>query len=294
MDTHRRTYRKICQHCGKEFVALTAFTNYCSTRCASLADKLRKRNERLATTSIEVRERHRLALLDKNFLTLSDAARLMQMSRNTLYKIIKLYGIELKRFTDRTIRISREDLDKAAAGIPQTSMSEKDDILSNWMTKEQIMEEYAVTLSWFNSTIKRHCIQPKTIGCKNFYDKDQMDAIFTKNDFSDNQQWYTFDQVREQSGMRTESICDYCKAHKIRRERKNGITYINKPQWDKARGNNIDPETYITMKEITDTYGLSRNHLYTIFKDKGLKRIKIGNFTYFNREDVADILIKRR
>lgn len=189
MDTHRRTYRKICQHCGKEFVALTAFTNYCSTRCASLAEKLRKRNERLATTSIEVRERHRLALLDKNFLTLSDAARLMQMSRNTLYKIIKLYGIEPIRFTDRTIRISREDLEKAVTGIPQTSTAEKDDILSNWMTKEQIMEEYAVTLSWFNSTIKRHRIQPKTIGCKNFYDKDQMDAIFTKNDFSDNQQW---------------------------------------------------------------------------------------------------------
>lgn len=294
MDTQQRTYRKICQHCGKEFIALTSVTNYCSQRCASLGNKHRKRDEYLITTSIEVRERRRLSLLDKNFLTISDAARLMQMSRNTLYKIIKLHGIELKRFTDRTVRISREDLDRAATGITPATTAEKEDILSNWMTKEQIMEEYSITLSWFTSTIKRHRIQPRIIGNRNFYDKDQMEAIFTKNDFSDSQEWYTFDQVREQSGMRTESICDYCKAHKIQRERKNGITYVNKPQWDKARGNTIDPEIYITMKEITDTYGLSRNHLYTIFKDKGLKRIKIGNFTYFNREDVADILTKRR
>lgn len=281
MQTERKTYRKICQHCGKEFIALTSVTAYCSHRCASLALKNKKRDERLKSTSIETRELKRLALLDKNFLSLSDATRLMQISRTTLYRIITLYRIPLHKFTDRTVRISREDLDKAARGQTtafDTSTSEKDDILSNWMTREQIMQEFGLTLSWFTSTIKRHQIKPRIIGNRNFYKKDMMKAIFTRTDYSDTEQWYTFDQLREMTGMRTESICDFCKSHKIQRERKNGITYVSKRQWDKAKGNGVDTSQYITMKEITQTYKLSRNYLYTIFKEKGIDRVKIGNF----------------
>lgn len=297
MQTERKTYRKICQHCGKEFIALTSVTAYCSHRCASLALKNKKRDERLKSTSIETRELKRLALLDKNFLSLSDAARLMQISRTTLYRIITLYRIPLHKFTDRTVRISREDLDKAARGQTtafDTSTSEKDDILSNWMTREQIMQEFGLTLSWFTSTIKRHQIKPRIIGNRNFYKKDMMEAIFTRTDYSDTEQWYTFDQLREMTGMRTESICDFCKCHKIQRERKNGITYVSKRQWDKAKGNGVDTSQYITMKEITQTYKLSRNYLYTIFKENGIDRVKIGNFVYFNREEVKNLLKNRK
>lgn len=297
MDTPRRTYRKICQHCGKEFIAYTSVTAYCSHRCSGLADKLRKRNDRLKSTTTEVRELQRQALLDKNFLTLTDAAKLMQISRTTLYRIIKLNSIPLKRFTDRTVRISREDLDKAAnrqVTLEDTTITEKEDILTNWMTKEQIMEEYGITMSWLYSTTKRLGIQPRIIGCKNFYNKAEIDKAFTREDYSDPEKWYTFDQLREQTGMRTESICDFCNAHKIDRERKNGTTYVSKRQWDNARGTNIDKEQYITMKEITATYGLSRNHLYTIFKENGIERVKFGNFVYFNREEVRTLLTNRK
>lgn len=297
MDTQRRTYRKICQHCGKEFIAYTSATAYCSHRCSGLADKLRKRNDRLKSTTKEVRELQRQALLDKNFLTLTDAAKLMQISRTTLYRIIKLNSIPLKRFTDRTVRISREDLDKAAnrqVTLEDTTITEKEDILTNWMTKEQIMEEYGITLSWLHSTTKRLGIQPRTIGCKNFYDKAQIDKVFTREDYTDSEKWYTFDQLREQTGMRTESICDFCRAHKITRERKNGTAYVAKRQWDNARGTNTDTDKYITMKEITATYGLSRNHLYTIFKENGIERVKFGNFVYFNREEVRTLLTNRK
>ncbi|MFA7033704.1 MAG: helix-turn-helix domain-containing protein, partial [Bacteroidales bacterium] len=108
----KTTFRKICQHCGREFTAYTSVTAYCSTRCANLADKLKKRNERLRETQADVLEMQRLALLDKNYLTLSDAARLLQVSRNTLYRIIRDNKVPLLRFTDRTVRISREELER--------------------------------------------------------------------------------------------------------------------------------------------------------------------------------------
>ena len=52
----KTTFRKICQHCGREFTAYTSVTAYCSTRCANLADKLKKRNERLRETQADVLE----------------------------------------------------------------------------------------------------------------------------------------------------------------------------------------------------------------------------------------------
>ncbi len=294
MDTQRRTYRKICQHCGKEFIAGTSTTAYCSHRCSSLADKQRKRNERLKTTTREVRELQRQALLDKNYLTISDAARLMQVSRTTLYRIIKINTIPLKRFTDRTVRIAREDLDKVSARTLADAQDQKNIILDNYLSKEDVMDKYGIRPSWFYHEAKRKGILPLVIGGKNFYPKDRIEEYFKDKDFSDPQQWYTFDQLRQQTGMLTESISDFCKDHKITRERRNGITYVSRRQWDNARGTNIDRSKYITMQEITDTYGLSRNHLYTIFKENGIGRVKFGNFVYFNREEVTTLLANRK
>lgn len=294
MDTQRRTYRKICQHCDKEFIAGTSTTAYCSHRCSSLADKQRKRNERLKTTTREVRELQRQALLDKNFLTISDAARLMQISRTTLYRIIKLNTIPLKHFTDRTVRIAREDLDKVSARTLADAQEQKNIVLDNYLSKEDVMDKYGIRPSWFYHEAKRKGILPLVIGGKNFYPKDRIEEYFKDKDFSDPQQWYTFDQLRQQTGMLTESISDFCKDHKITRERRNGITYVSRRQWDNARGTNIDRSEYITMQEITDTYGLSRNHLYTIFKENGIGRVKFGNFVYFNREEVTTLLANRK
>ena len=47
---------------------------------------------------------------------------------------------------------------------------------------------------------------------------------------------------------------------------------------------------YFPIKEIMDTYKLSRTHLFTILRDSGLEKIKKGNFVYFIREEVAKVL----
>lgn len=150
IQPERKTYRKICAQCGKKILAYTSTTACCSDRCAKLLDKHRKRDERIHHTTIEVRETQRLALLDQNYLTLSDAARLMQISRNTLYKIIRAYNIPLMRYTGKTVRISREDLEIAGltnVNLITATAATTDEILSSWMTREQVMEKYQVTRS---------------------------------------------------------------------------------------------------------------------------------------------------
>ena len=235
----------------------------------------------------------RLALLDKNFLTISDGAKLLQISRNTLYKIIEMHSIELHRFTDRTIRISRADLDKVGhsnASLVNTTISIKEDILTNWMTREQVLEEFDVKYVTFYANIKKHNPKVKMIHGKAFYDKQEMEKLFFVNQHPGIKEWYTFKELMETTGLKLESICEYCTSHKIPRKRKGGLTYVSKLHWDSERGDSLDPVKHITIKEIMDTYKLSRTHLFTILRDNGLEKIKKGNFVYFIREEVAKVL----
>lgn len=298
MDT-QRLYLKVCEQCGCQFESHFAVTRYCSARCANLSKKHKLRDERLQNLGDEVRERERLALLDKNFLTIADAARLLQMSRNTLYKIIKENDIPLKRFSLRTVRIAREDLDKVAAkrtedfNVSNPIQGPGED-LGKWMTREQVMEKYDVTYSWFYSVLKKRGVKTHMIGTLGFYDRDTMHRLFSNQDYTHITEWYTFDEVRTATGMRTESISDFLREHKIPKMKKNNITYISKVHWDEARGLNVEKDLYYTMAEITDKYGLSRNHLYCVFKEHKVPRIKRGNFVYFIREDVDNILANRK
>lgn len=293
MQPERKTYRKICQQCGREFLAYQSRTACCSDRCAKLLLKHQNRDERLKKTSIEVREIQRLALLDKNFLTISDGAKLLQISRNTLYKIIEMHSIQLHRFTDRTIRISRADLEKVGhsnASLMNTTIAIKEDILTNWMTREQVLEEFDVKYATFYANIKKHNPKVKLIHGKAFYDRQEMEKIFNPQDYQNITEWYTFKEIMETTGMKLESICEYCTNHKIPRKRTGGLTYVSKRHWDTERGTDLDHKKHISIKEIMDIYKLSRNHLFIILRDNSLERIKKGNFVYFIREEVAKVL----
>lgn len=292
----QNSFHKICEECGKPFTTGMATTRYCSERCSKLAYKHKKRDERLAGTTLEVREKQRLALLDKDFLTLTDAARLMQMSRNTLYKVIKTNDIQLKRFTDRTVRIARADLDKASEGRTtgiNTPAPKLTDDLGKWMTREQVMAQYGVTYSWFYSVLKKRGVKTHMIGTLGFYDKDVMERIFSNQDYNHITAWYTFDELRQSTGMRTESICDFIKSHKIPKKKKNGVTYVSQEHWDNARGADINLDAYYTIPQIMDRYQMSRNHLFCVLKDNGIQRIKRGNFVYLPKEDVDRALAYR-
>ena len=292
----KTTFRKICQHCGREFTAYTSVTAYCSTRCANLADKLKKRNERLRETQNDVLEMQRLALLDKNYLTLSDAARLLQVSRNTLYRIIRDNKVPLLRFTDRTVRISREELERVSENrrtLITSSVRQQANDLGNWMTREQVMETYNVTYSWFYSVLKKRGIKTHMIGTLGFYDKEEMHKAFANQEYQTITEWYTYDELRAQTGMSTESICDYCKSHKIPRKKTNGQTYISKEHWDEARGTNLSPDEYYTVNQLMEKYKISRNQLFCVLQQKKVSRIKRGNFVYFPKED-ADAAMSYR
>ncbi len=86
---------KKCQHCGNAFVARTTVTKYCGDKCAKYAYKARKRTEKVQTTLKEEMQPEvaipttAIAVNQKDFLSITEAAQLIGVSRWTIQRMIK-------------------------------------------------------------------------------------------------------------------------------------------------------------------------------------------------------------
>lgn len=80
---------RICQNCGKEFVARTTVTRYCGDSCAKKGYKKSKRKERYNPINEETLRIKRLQLEElkaREFLSVSQAAKVLGCSRQNVYK----------------------------------------------------------------------------------------------------------------------------------------------------------------------------------------------------------------
>tara|TARA_B100001167_G_scaffold185463_1_gene145690 strand:- start:739 stop:1161 length:423 start_codon:yes stop_codon:yes gene_type:complete len=89
---------KTCQHCGNLFTARTTVTKYCGDSCAKKAYKARKRKEKVDAALQETKANQEAqdsitvsadSLSNKDFLSITDASKLIGVSRWTIQRMIK-------------------------------------------------------------------------------------------------------------------------------------------------------------------------------------------------------------
>ncbi|MEM7297050.1 MAG: helix-turn-helix domain-containing protein [Bacteroidota bacterium] len=105
--------QRICQHCGSEFTAKTTVTKYCSDNCAKRAYKKRKKEEKIGQSNEETKSivvKPTLAIQDKDFLSLEEAATLLGVSRTTLYRMRRDGAISFAKIGKKKA-ISRKSID---------------------------------------------------------------------------------------------------------------------------------------------------------------------------------------
>jgi excisionase family DNA binding protein len=113
---------KICQYCKKKFVAQKLSTKYCSHKCNSRDYKIRKKYEKLTGALDEQKDSAKTlptplgtylnTLHEKQFLTVADVVKLLGISKATIYRLIKDGDLKAVRFSERTTRIKRSEIDK--------------------------------------------------------------------------------------------------------------------------------------------------------------------------------------
>jgi len=110
---------KVCQYCGKTFIAKTTVTKYCSPNCGKRGHKIRVKN---AAVDKAIEETNRVKLLSlselnlelikqKEFLSIKETCALIGASRMTIYRLIKSGDLIANKLGSRTI-IKRSEIDK--------------------------------------------------------------------------------------------------------------------------------------------------------------------------------------
>ncbi|MCY7356805.1 MAG: helix-turn-helix domain-containing protein, partial [Rudanella sp.] len=108
---------RICGYCGKAFEARKTTSTVCSDQCANRAYKARKRAEKITASNEQttrIIEKPITDLRAHEFLTVEESARLVRISRRTLYRLIERGELATAKLSRRTV-IRRADIDKLFA-----------------------------------------------------------------------------------------------------------------------------------------------------------------------------------
>lgn len=106
---------RVCQYCGKEFIARTTVTRCCSDNCAKRFYKQRQKQLKIEKSEIEtnkVRFKPVQELNEKEFLTVRDASLLLRCSIRTAYQLITTGKIKAVNISQRKTLIKRSEIDK--------------------------------------------------------------------------------------------------------------------------------------------------------------------------------------
>ena len=119
--------KRICQWCGKTFIAQKTTTCYCSPQCSKRGYKHRMKERRMELRQIQEMVEVKKKLESQEYFTFSQTAKLMGVSRQYIYKLVKEDKLRASRLSSRMSLIRRADIELMLKTKPYESIKPKDD-----------------------------------------------------------------------------------------------------------------------------------------------------------------------
>jgi excisionase family DNA binding protein len=172
---------KVCECCGKTFEAKTVTTRFCSKPCAYKADNKRKKFERQ-----EVKQQELIAKIPTNrpYISVAETVLLFGISRDTVYRLVRMGKIPAVNLGKRLTRISRAHIETMFAPltvvptIPEKQPKKMDYSQAECYTIGEITEKFGISPSTVSNAIRRNSIPKKQIGKFVYVPKIEIDKIF--------------------------------------------------------------------------------------------------------------------
>ena len=284
---------KMCQWCGIEFEAQKVSTKYCSHRCANLAYKQAVRDKRVKqaeaeTLSIKL-EKPIENVKDKEYLSFAQAGKLLGLSRQAMYNMVKAGNLKASKISSRLSFIKRTDIDAMLENKPYKTLHPKDSVpITDFYTTAEIKEKYGIKESWIYEIAKEHNI-PRTFNRgKTYWSKKHIDSYFAKKapDASITE-WYSVAELQEKFGMTLSAIYTFVYKNVIPKRKEGKMVYYSKKHFDIAKGIATPEEPkYYTIPEAMEKFNLTRDQLYHYVAYHNITRIKVGKYTKIVRAEL--------
>ena len=285
--------KKICEWCGQEFVAQKVTTKYCSHRCANLAYKQAIRAKRIQQEEQRIQivksEKPLIDIKDKEYLSIAQAATLLGLSLQAVYKMIYTGHLVAYKLSSRLSFVRQSDIEEMLKRNPYKKRQSKDTLpITDFYTTNEIKEKFGVKDSWIFRIAKEHNI-PRTFNRgKTFWSKKHIDDYFAKKaPDPEIKEWYSTQDMQEKFGMTLTAIYSFVSKNAIPKKKVGIMVYYSKKHVDIAKGL-IAPEEpkYYTIAEAMERFNLTRDQLYHYVKYHNIPRIKVGKYTKILRAEL--------
>ena len=285
--------RKICQWCGKPFIAKKTTTCYCSHQCSNLGYKERIRERKRELKKMQELLQPKQASEGQDFFSFAQAAKLMGVTRQYIYKLVKENKLRASRISGKKSLIRRADIELMLKTKPYESIKPKDDVdITEYYTAEQIAEKYKVNTKWVWTYTREHDVLKVKIRQFNYYSKKHIDAIFAKYRTDDAlTEWYTPEEIEKKYGMTRVAIRSHVYRNNIPSKKEHGQIFYSKLHFDLSKQTaEEDSSEYYTVQEAMKKYNLTRDSVYGILQFHEIKREKKGRFVRFLKVEFDHIM----
>ena len=285
--------RKICQWCGKPFIAKKTTTCYCSHQCSNLGYKERIRERKRQMRKMQELLQPKQAAEGQDFFSFAQAAKLMGVTRQYVYKLVKESKLRASRNSGKKSLSRRADIELMLKTKPYERIVPKDDFdMSEYYTAEEIAEKYKVNAKWVWTYTRQHKIPKVKVRQFNYYSKKHIDAAFAKYRTDDAlTEWYTPEEIEKKYGMTRVIIRSHVYRNNIPSKKEHGQIFYFKLHFDLSKQTAEDDSSeYYTVQEAMKKYNLTRDSVYGILQFHEIKREKKGRFVRFLKVEFDHIM----
>ncbi|HET8962753.1 MAG TPA: helix-turn-helix domain-containing protein [Chitinophagales bacterium] len=177
--------KRVCQHCGKDFIAKTTSTQYCGSNCGKKAYKARKRTEKIEASNNEsANQKSNIEFIkQKEFLTVRDASILLNCSIRAVYYFIENKDIKATNLSERKTLIKRSEIDKLFEKERIVTPQSKAEVkkfrykLEDCYTIGEVQKKFGVSDAALNNILKRKGIPRLKKGWYVYVPKVEIDKV---------------------------------------------------------------------------------------------------------------------
>lgn len=297
MATSKTKIKKVCEYCGTVFYAQKLTTRFCSHRCNNLAYKERVRHKRIQEVETKVQtvisEQPISDFKDKEYLSFKEAATLLGLSKQAIYKMVYAGKLQAFRISSRLSFIRKGDIDRMLEARPYEQRHPKDTIpITDFYTTAEVKEKFNVAESWVFAIAKKNNI-PRTFNRgKTYWSKKHIDAYFAKKapnpDITD---WYSTQEIQEKFGMTLSAVYCFVSKNAIPKKKEGIMVYYSKKHVDIAKGVAAPEESkYYTVPEAMEKFNLTRDQLYHYPTYHNIPKVKKGKYTLISKAELDKLL----
>ncbi|MCD8288942.1 MAG: helix-turn-helix domain-containing protein [Prevotella sp.] len=225
----------------------------------------------------------------KEYLTPTEAARLLGLSRSTVYRYLASNALRCAQFKGKTL-IRRRDIDSLfdPPHDYQKRQEKERAPITEFYTTAEIAAKYNVSTGHIFNIAKTKNIPKVFSRGRNLWSKKHIDKYFAgRAPDEEITEWYSVRDIQKKFGMTTSAIYSFVCNLAIPKKKVKREVFYSKKHFDIAKGiARRETPQYYTVQEATEKYHITRDQLYHYVKRYSIPKQQKGRYVRISRKEL--------